>query len=506
MNRDLAQAFAQPAGLRARLSSELATAANDPDIYALLKLLPNPDPILRKSGHTQEIFQDMLRDPHILSEVSAMRSGLLSFEYKSVSSGNTRADRRALALCEELYTRQPAPFTRWPDIIWQIAQAELYGYRAHEVIWGESGGYLIPIAVKNRPNRRIGFSHEGEPRLRTRLQPVEGEPLEQYKWLIARHMGDAENPYGVAKLSACFWAWVFKHGGFKAFVRLAERFGIPWTVIKYPPSATADDVANFVDTLTELRDSGVLAYPDTGQLDVVDPKSTGEIHSNLIDLCNREISKCLRSQTLATEIQGSGSRAAAETHRAREQGVDESTRALIAATFTQLHEWIVKLNIPGAVVPQFIFYQEESPRTEWVDALEKARHFMRIPADFAHAVTNIPRPADNDDVLPGVETIAEPDGIKLNQQFSAQGNKTPDEWIARTVGEADSIMENEVFKRLAEELDKIMSAGGDLAEFQARIPAMFPDLASGEAGRKLAELNTLAGIVARMNGIGEGSA
>jgi phage gp29-like protein len=388
------------------LNPEMGGYGNDPDFYAALQILPNPDVILRRLGRSEEVFRSIYSDAHVLGELRSIRSGLLSYEWRLQAASSRRADKSALELCQRYLLRPPSQYNNWSDLIWQIGQAVFYGFRVHEVVWQkEPDGFLLPIKINSVPNRRVLFSLEGEPRLRTRANPLEGEELPPYRFLLTRHMADYENPYGVALFSACFWPYTFKHSGFKYFVKFCEKFGIPWPVGKYPPGTPIDEQRKLLDGLESMVENAAAVMPMDSEIELLNADNgKAEVHTGLINLCNREMSKALTSQTLATEIVGVGARAAAETHLSREQAVNESDREMISDTLNQLFAWITQINIPNAEPPRHEFYEESEARLDWTEVFEKARKYVRIPEEFAHDRLQIPMAKEGDAVLPSATT------------------------------------------------------------------------------------------------------
>lgn len=381
------------------LLQEIAGNGTDPQYFSGLSFLPNPDEVLRKMGKTQTVYNAIKADAHVAGELRAIRAGLLGFEYHISTSGNRRADKQALALCNALFAAKPAPYWQWSDIIWSIAEAVMYGYRALEVVWDYKDGYIMPVKVIPRPNRRFVFTYDGEPRLLTRDNPTIGDELPPKKFLITRHMPTFENPYGTAIFSSCFWPYTFKHGGFKFWSQFCSRFGVPWTIGEVP-AGTPDEVRDkLAQNLRTMVETAIAVIPDDGSIKILEPQSKGETHETFINSCNREMSKALTSQTLATEIQGGGSRAAAQTHRGREQAGFECDRDMVTYTFCELLQWVTELNFPDAVTPIFEFYAEEEARQEWVDVLDKARHFLPIPKKFAYERLQITPPDDGEEVI-----------------------------------------------------------------------------------------------------------
>jgi len=399
-----------------RLSQEIASRQTDPNFYASLEMLPNPDVILRKLGRSQEVFDSIISDAHVIGELRSIRSGLIKFEYRLQAGGDSPADIRALELCQQVMNRKPANGMQWTDVFWNMAHAVFKGSQAHEVIWKREGQFLVPDKIIDRPQRRFLFTQDNELRLKTKEHPVNGIALDQYKFLLTRHMPSYENPYGVALLSSCFWPYTFKHSGFKYFMKFVEKYGIPWAIGKYPQGTPLEVQNELADALATMVEDAVAAIPDAGEVELLEHTHSGElVQQQLINMCNSEMSKALTSQTLATEIQGEGSRAASETHRGREESVNESDRVIISSAMNELFSWITEINIADAMPPRFEFYQEEEARQEWVEVFKDAREFVDIPKQFAHDRLQIPQAKDGEEVLPRAAALSAPAEFNQHQ-------------------------------------------------------------------------------------------
>lgn len=382
------------------IGPEIATIYNDPQFsYIFNDELPNPDPILKKLGYDQLIYQNIMTDPHVLGEIRPIRAGLLGFEWQIQPASDATNDIRAFELCQQVIKKMPSKNTVWSDIIWQMETAIFYGYKFHEVVWERQNNYVVPNKVTDIKNSRFFFRQDGTPRIRTLKSPIDGEALADFRFLLTRHMACSENPYGIPLLSSCYWPYIFKHSGLKFFVKFAERFSIPNAIGKYPPGTQTEDQELLLQQLTEMVESSVAVISKDDDITLLETDSTGEIHTALINLCNREISKSLTSQTLATEIQGNGSRAAAETHHERELSVMVSDREMITNTFNTFLEWITRINFSEAQPPTFRFYEEAEARLGWSEVLDNARQYMDIPSSFAHQRLQIPEPKTGEPIL-----------------------------------------------------------------------------------------------------------
>lgn len=494
---------AKKVGGTRQLAQQIATRSTDPNFYAALAYLPNPDPILRKMGRGQEVFDAIAYDPHVIGELRSIRGGMLSYEHRVQAGGDSPADIRALELCQMVMDRPPAPFMRWPDVIWNMAQAVFRGYSVHEVIWKRFDRVLLPVEVVDVPQRRFTFGDTGDLRLKTRMNP-RGDELGSYKWLLARHMPSRDNPYGMALFSAIFWAWTFKHSGFRYFVKFCEKYGIPWAIGRYPDGTPPDKQDELAASLARMVEDAVAAIPDGGAVELLEAKAGSRpVHVTLIDTCNREMSKALTSQTLATEIQGEGSRAASQTHRERETSVNESDRSVIAYTFDQLFAWITELNVPGAKPPTFEFYEEADARQDWVEVFDSARRWLPIPSAFAYGRLQIPAPKDGEDVLPSGNKDTPSGNFSRGScpncgghDFEAAANDDVGKLAGQAAGEADPLIE-----AMTDEVRKLAEESDSLEAFRDGLNELYKDLDDTRLG-ELTSLALMAGLLQGMDDAG----
>ncbi|MGZ8181419.1 MAG: DUF935 domain-containing protein [Methylobacter sp.] len=402
------------------LGTEIASRTSDPNFYGALQFLPNPDVILRKMGKSQEVFDAIIADAHVIGELRPMRANIITYKWRISPGGDKPEDMRAFELAQQVYSKHPAPRMGWPDVFWNMHEAILRGQRIHEVVWDVVDGLQTPVRLIDRPNHRFVYGLDNDLRLLTRENRIEGVPVDDYKFLVSRHMPSYDNPYGVALLSSCFWPYTFKHGGFKFFVKFCEKYGIPWAVGKYPAGTAQAQIDALADGLARMVEDAIAAIPDSGAVELIEAGSSGTQlpQERLIQVCNAEMSKCLNSQTLATEINGQGSYAAAQTHRAREQDNGAADRKIVEDTNNELLAWMTALNFAGAAAPVFEFYDEAEARKDWDEVFSGARDYLDVPVNFAHERLQIPQPVEGEAVLPRSAVPAVPPPVGLGGRVS----------------------------------------------------------------------------------------
>ncbi|HEC12280.1 MAG TPA: DUF935 family protein [Acidiferrobacteraceae bacterium] len=487
------------------LSNEIATRSTDPGFYGALNYLPNPDKVLRKLGKSQDVYDDIIADAHVIGDIRSVRSGLLSYEWRLQPGGESDADLRAHELCQKVFSRTPYKGMTWSDLIWTFGVAVFRGYTVHEVVWQREDQYLLPYKIVDRPQDRFIFDADNNIRIKTRSNLLQGEELGDYKWLLTRHMAEFRNPYGVALLSSCFWPYTFKHSGFKYFVKFCEKYGLPWAVGKYPSGTEKKDQDALADSLATMVEDAVAAIPNDASIELIQASGGGKgsHHETLINICNREMSKALTSQTLATEIQGNGSRAASETHRGREQSVNESDREMIAASLDTLCHWITELNIPGALPPKFEFFEEAKVRQDWAGLMEKARKYIDIPRQFAHEKLGIPIPEEGADVISSSSN--QPGGgefpfTRCNHCGGTHHFATGEQGdVIDALTEQAATQADALFQQFGKPVVDLLESVDSLEAFRDGLDDLYPKIDADQ----FAELVTLATMTSRLKGMSD---
>lgn len=488
------------------LGSQIATRLTDPNFYGALQFLPNPDVILRQLGQSQKAFDAIMLDPHVLGELRPMRANILTKKWRILPGGDKPEDMLAFELAKKVYGRPPVPTSTdspgmgWSDVFWNMQTAILRGQRIHEVVWGIEDGLQVPQMVIDRPNHRFTYGTSNELRLLTQEHRVVGIPVDDYKFLVSRHMPDYDNPYGVALLSACFWPYTFKHNGFRFFTKFCEKYGIPWAIGKYPAGTAQAQINALADSLAAMVEDAVAAIPDSGAVELIQAGATGSQlpQERLIDVCNAEMSKAINSQTLASEITGAGSYAAAQTHRDREQDNGAADRKIIEATNNQLLVWMTELNFTGAMPPTFEFYDEAQARQDWADVLNTVRNYLDIPAAFAYQQLQIPQPVDGEPVLPKQPATAAPNlgATPSKSDFSALTDPvSPVGDYTRQLTKLNA----DPLKNWLEVIRKNLDEAKSLHDFQDSLLQMYGDLPSGEMTKIMALAYSVSDLAGRFD-------
>jgi phage gp29-like protein len=427
------------------LSEEIASRARSIDFWGIGTYLPDPDPVLRKTGQDVRVYEELLSDPHVSSCYGSRKGGTLSCEWQvdyPAPEGSKEPDARVVDLFEPWFEEMPVH-----TIVSQILEAPFFGFSALEVMWAHKDGRWLPEAVVGKPNEWFVFDNDNRLRFLSSTSQLEGELLPARKFLLAQHSASYKNPYGMRILSRCFWPVAFKKGGFKFWVIFTEKYGIPWAVGKVPRGTQQNERQALLTSLQQMVQDAVAVINDDESVDIqetIGKGVTADLFNDLIKTSNAEISKAILGQTLTTEVGDKGSYAATLGHLEVRQDLVDQDKKLVAQTMNTLFRWVAELNLPDAPPPTFRFYEEERidrDRAERDEILGRQGVKFR-PAYFQRAYN-----LQEEDFEVGEPAPAEPGGPGGGRLFSerrfaegrVEGQTAIDELVERLAGRRDAV-------------------------------------------------------------------
>lgn len=316
------------------------------------------DEILTRRGGGQglKIYQDLLRDPHVAAVVGKRRRAVVARDWRVEAASDAPLDQQAAELVTQAYER-----IAFDHASLALLGCLLTGFAVAEVAWevadlpGLGGRWLVPAALHGRNPRRFAYTPGMELRLLTWSAPVEGVPLPDRKFLVARYGGeDTEDPYGLGLGHQLFWPVFFKRQGIAYWNTFAEKFAQPTPVAEYDTGTTEEQRRQLLDFLGSIASQAGIVVPKGTELRLLEATRSGSIdcYERLCDFMNAEISKAVLGNTLSTQMGANGARAAAETHREVEEGLTDADCDLLSEVLYQLNRGIVEMNLPAARPPR----------------------------------------------------------------------------------------------------------------------------------------------------------
>lgn len=469
--------FVNFASAGGRLTEMFASRKNSWDpASALSYYLPDPDPVLRGQGRDIRIYRDLLTDAHVGSVADSRKAGVLTQEWK-IERG--KASGRRHAWVESVFAKLGVR-----GIITEMLDAPLFGYKPLEIMWERRDGMIAPRDIVGKPSEWFRFSPENKLLFLSR-ERTDGEPVPALKFLLARNDPSYENPYGKRVLARCFWPVTFKRGGFKFWAMFLEKYGMPLLVGTYPRGTEETKVTEMLEMLENMIQDAVAVVPEGSQVDTVETSSSAGTRSyrDFLSFANMEISKAILGQTLTTEMQSSGSYAAAQTHFAVRREIVESDGRIVEETLNELIGFLFELNF-GADEPKPVFklYERKEVQKNRAERDETlSRTGVRFTKEYYAREYDL-RDEDFD--------LAEGEGN--HQEFrEPTSQRTLDEFEDAVAGRDVDLQE-----QAEAALDVIFSLAensGSFSEFRKRLADAYPELDVDVLSGQVAK----AGFVAR---------
>ena len=355
----------------AREGREIAGVASDlyEPLAGWLGIRPNRDPLLAAKQPAAAydwpwgLFEEALdKDAHLSSLVMQRKSSVLGWRRRVVAADDGAAAQQAAGLAALLLEDGNSCLSGpggIDEVLGGLLDAVPYGIAVAEVLWqrhsvcrsGLKGEYLLPAAIRSRHPRRFVFGSDGRLRLLTREEPVRGIVLPPRRFIVFAPYGRHENPYGLPQLRCVWWLSWFKRQVLRFWVMFCEKFGSPTTVAKHPPGAALEEKQALRRIVGSLQQETGIVLPEGVELSLLEGSRSGSVDTylELIEFCNREMSKALLGQTLTTQSDGRGSYALGQVHEnVRADIIRSDARALAGLVNSTLIPWIVELNLPQA--------------------------------------------------------------------------------------------------------------------------------------------------------------
>jgi len=465
--------------------------------FGILQTLPNPDPILRHLGYADQVYDSILVDAHVTGEARSLRGALYRLDWRLVSGDPEDAQAtRALELCREQMAKPPNPIAGWGEVIWQMVGAILAGYRVHELVWERRDGLLWPQVI-DRLRRRFAFDPQGNLLLRSRGQSYQGALTDPRYFVVSRHEASTGNPYGRALLSALFWPWTFKTGGFKYFVRYCERHGLPWPVARYPAGTSDSDQRALEEAVAHMIEAGYLVIPEGDSIELLTPTGSGQQlpQQSLIELCDRQMSKALTGQAYVAEPGQTGARAASEVAETRQYTISDADRTIAVAGMNKIFRLATTANLgPEVAAPKLEFYTEVRGGKEWAEVYQIASQLSDKVSETAFLQEmGLEAAADDSDALRPAASAAPPAGGQAPAQFAAPAPDDPEPDLAAL----DATIEEDLIEPLRRAVSQYAADGRSLQDLLDHLADILPEMDD----RGLTELTSLALSQAALEGM-----
>jgi len=367
------------------LSTEFATRVSaGADFGSFLGLLPDPDPVLVQRGEYCTVLDDLTADDQVCMAMQNRKLRVLNKQDYDFAPGQAKGKdvtSDASRLCDELVADLEAINLR--NVFSCMLDAPFFGQTVLELMWEPRGGRLRLVDLVAKPRHWFGFDDQNRPVFCGNTL-AENTRLPHGKFVLVRHFPTFENPYGLRLLSRCLWPVAFKRGGIEFLTRFCEKFGMPWVLAKAPNKADRTERMNMASDLAAMVQDAVAVLPAGADVELASASGkAGDLHEAYLRRWDKAISKVLMGQTLTAEMDGSGSRAASETHYSVGEDMAEADQALITSAMNELAIIYRDVNAQSGVLAPVFAYNEPEDYGARAD-LDNKLHKVGVRFTKAH--------------------------------------------------------------------------------------------------------------------------
>ncbi len=454
-----------------RASALTAEAATRDSFFAdIYNILPNPDPVLRKTGARIEVLHELKRDAHVSACAKSRKAGvrrrLWQIEQRNASS---RAAEVIENIVNTLSLRR---------IIRDILDGWGYGYQPLEVIWQREGNLLVPADVVGKPPEWFGFGAENQLLLKTKDRP-NGVEVEQYKFLLAQYEAQYNNPYGEAQYSLCFWPVTFKRGGLKFWAVFLEKFGIPHAIGKVPRGAQHKERRELLKALHSMVRDAVAVFPDDASVELLEANGgsgSSDLFERFAKYHDTEISKVILGHGAAADSTPGRLGNESAMLDVRDDIIDDDSK-LVEEVIDTLIGWIHELNPSlGAERPHFKLYEEEDVDK---DRSERDKNLMDSGQVKLTKIYFTKRYDFDDD---DIEIVTPAAASAPAPQFAAPskdaGQQLVDALADRLSG--DNVELQAVAKQALKPVFDLVNSSKNFKDIRRKLPGLYPKMSTSQ--------------------------
>lgn len=359
---------------------EQATAANDITLMGWNDVLRPQDDVLaqRAGGKGLKLYRELARDAHAAGVLDKRKGAVIARSWVVEPGGPGRQDRKAAELLERIVAGEWG--LDFDGLCSDLLAAQLEGFAVGEILWAARDGFVVPLTVKARDQRRFAFDRDWTLRLLTPSNQFDGEPVVQRKFIVHR-FGSAFDPYGLGLGHRLFWPIYFKRNALQFWAVFCEKFGMPTVKATYAGGVDPDDL---LKKLQNVGRQAVVVVPEGTVLDLLEgARAAGvDTYATFLRYLDEQISEAVLGETLTTNIGTQGSRAASETHNAvREEVTDRDADELSATLHESFVAWICEANYPDARPPT-LWRPRPERRKEEADTRKAEAEARKAAAEF----------------------------------------------------------------------------------------------------------------------------
>lgn len=462
------------------------------DLNFLLGILPDPDEILSNTGKDVTAYRKIMIDSQVRACVNSRKAGTMSLKWE-IDKG--KAKSKQAKLIEDIYNDIDIDALNSA-----ILNAPMFGFQPIEIMWEKVGNYILPVDLIPKNQEWFTFGVEGDLRLLTLNNAMQGEELPDRKFLTPTYNdihNKNYNPYGDRVLSSCFWAVTFKKSTLRWWTTFTEKYGMPYLIGKTNSNSDTEKEA-MKDQLENMIQDAVAVLSGNSEAEIIaidtGKAANADIYHKHLVYCNEMISKAILGQTLTTDGNqgGVGSYALGKVHSGVRDDIVYSDKKIVERAHNQLIRWIYEINFSSGDIPKFTMFEDED-----VDEILAKRDetLSRTGVKFTKQYYIKEYGFDDTDfvVTEKEEESQLPNKKNFRSEF-AEKNKTVTEEILNKF--SDIKLQNQIESVLKPVLSLIKNSN-DFTDVKKHLDKLSPEMSSVELENELTKIIFISQIMGR---------
>lgn len=384
------------------------------------------------------------------------------------------------------------------------------GYGAVQQDWDTSSRQWMPNGYTWRDPRCFAIDRDNgrDLRLLTDVNPVEGELLGTYRWVMHTPTVKMGLPIRGALARLAATVYMLKSFALGDWMTFAEIFGMPIRIGKYHSGATPDEKATLRRAVANIGTDASAIMPEQMKIELLErSKSSGgeKLYETLCLFLDKQTSKGILGQTMTADDGASNSQA--QVHNEVRLDICRSDTRQLAATINRdVIIPYVKLNYGAQDNYPVVTFPIAEP--EDLEALtnglkELVPLGLRVSASQVREKFALRKPQDEEEILGQTQTAAP------NEDAYANSPKKPAPKVALNRAQASAAdnldeIEDELLEDWQPQLNGVKAAlqalldnASDEHDFKARLPQLMETMDVDEL------IDSLADGLYRAHGIGD---
>lgn len=335
--------------------AEVATITRDITFPAYAGILRHQDDTLLTRGQARglKLYDEIERDCTVYGDLQKRKLAVISRPWQVDPASDAPLDKRA---ADVVRAQLASDTLNFDSVCLNLLDAILKGFSVGEVIWTVTGNEIVVNEIKARDQRRFGFDDQYKLRLKTPANILYGIELPERKFIVHSFGAKDGNPYGLGLGTRLFWPAFFKRQGISFWLTLADKFGSPTPIGKFPYGTSKADKDELLNALDALSQSAGVVVPQDMIIELLEAKSSGnasDIHPTLVRYMDEQITFAILGESPITKGGGGQAASAAITRNEVRLELVQADSDLLSATLNQtIVKWITEFNVPGATPPR----------------------------------------------------------------------------------------------------------------------------------------------------------